>query len=87
MECRCVGLVRGASCARWPEQSTVFYLYTAVEDYILSAWVNYALRHKPLHLSCHYDGIRVHLPEGVTAEEFATRCEKHMSVRALILAL
>ena len=64
--------------ARWPEQSAVHYLWTAAEDYVLSAWIDFALRHGPSHLSLHYDGIRVSLPEGTTADDFASKCAEHI---------
>lgn len=42
-----------------PDRSVLSYLYMAVEDYILSAWVQYLLQFSPDHLSLHFDGVRV----------------------------
>ena len=42
-----------------PEASTLFYLYAAVEDYVLDAWGQDLMRRRPKHVSLHFDGIRV----------------------------
>ena len=59
----------------------VYYFWTAAEDHILTTWVDFAMRHGPVHLSCHYDGIRVQLPDGVSVKAFARECEAHIAVR------
>ena len=42
-----------------PQASTLHYLYASVEDYILEAWTDCISRHRPGHLSLHFDGVRV----------------------------
>eukprot|EP00973_Karenia_brevis_P073492 10211122-Karenia_brevis.AAC.1 len=42
---------------RHPEATTWFYMWTAVEDFILECWVDYVLSKEVCHLSLHYDGI------------------------------
>jgi hypothetical protein len=76
-----VRFYRDALHVRWPEQSAVYFFWTAAEDYVLSSWIEFALRHDPRHLSLHYDGIRVSLPSGVTAADFASRCSEHIKDR------
>ena len=69
--------------SRWPEQSTVYYLWTAAEDIVMTAWLNFALLHQPRHLSLHYDGMRVELPPGVSAADYSEQCSKHILARTL----
>ena len=53
-----------------PEASTLFYLYAAAEDYILSAWEACVTKMKPTHVSLHFDGIRcAGLDTSMTEEE------------------
>ena len=66
------------SLTRWPEQSAVYYLWAAAEDIVMTAWLHFALQHQPRHLSLHYDGMRVELPQGVTAADFSEQCSKHI---------
>ena len=42
-----------------PQASTLHYLYACVEDYIMEAWTDSLARHRPGHLSLHFDGVRV----------------------------
>ena len=43
----------------FPESSVLYYMWSAVEDYILSAWARHCQTKEPPHLSLHYDGIRI----------------------------
>ena len=43
----------------FPEASTFTFVWNAVEDRILSAWIKFVQQHRPHHLSLHYDGLRV----------------------------
>ena len=44
----------------FPDASTFTFVWSAVEDMIMSAWVQH-LKRLPLdHLSLHYDGVRIH---------------------------
>ena len=42
-----------------PQASTLFYMYAAVEDWVLDAWDRSLCRRHPRHVSLHFDGIRV----------------------------
>ena len=53
-----------------PEASTLFYLYAAVEDYVLDAWDQDLMRRRPKHISLHFDCIRV----GGLDQRFLHRC-------------
>jgi hypothetical protein len=63
---------------RFPEATTFYRLWTAVEDAILTEWCSFAMRSSPSHLSLHYDGIRVHKDLGMPVEEFCRQCEAHI---------
>lgn len=54
-----------------PDRSVLSYLYMAVEDYILSAWVQYLLQFSPDHLSLHFDGVRLSA-EGLDAAKLCS---------------
>ena len=53
-----------------PAASTQFYLYAAVEDYVLDAWDQDLMRRRPKHISLHFDCIRV----GGLDQRFLHRC-------------
>lgn len=42
-----------------PDNSTIAYLYQAVEDLVLTSWTNYLASLDLLHLSLHFDGCRI----------------------------
>ena len=42
-----------------PENSAIAYLYQAVEDLVLSSWVDYLMTLDLSHLSLHFDGCRI----------------------------
>ena len=44
---------------RQPDVSALFFLWSAAEDFVLQAWVEYLTTLRPRHLSLHYDGIRI----------------------------
>ena len=50
-----------------PESSTFYVMWSAVEDLILSKWMEYTMERPVRHLSLHCNGIRLDadLPEGV----------------------
>ena len=49
----------------WPQASTLYYLWTSLEDYILGKIVDFLTESPVQHLSLHYDGVRVQFNEGV----------------------
>lgn len=53
----------------YPEASTFFFMWSAIEDFILSAWLEATTQYTIRHLSLHYDGIRLDadLPDGADA--------------------
>ncbi|CAE7501083.1 unnamed protein product, partial [Symbiodinium necroappetens] len=63
-----------------PTNSVLSHLYQAIEDYVLSAFVEYLLQFQPQHLSLHYDGVRVSKGQGGCST--AELCEK---IQAYIL--
>ena len=44
---------------RHPDASALFSLWSAAEDFVLQAWVDYLTTLRPRHLSLHYDGVRI----------------------------
>ena len=65
---------------RVPEVSAVFYLWTAFEDIILDTWCNYLMKNvKPTHLSLHYDGVRIALPDNMSVEDACKQSEDHIA--------
>ena len=49
-----------------PESSVLAYLYQALEDYVLQAWQSYLMEMPMVHLSLHFDGVRIQLPPGIS---------------------
>lgn len=43
----------------FPEASTFTFVWNAVEDCILSAWIKFLQQYRLTHLSLHFDGLRV----------------------------
>ena len=44
---------------RWPEATSLFYLWTPAEDWILESMTRSLMQYTPDHLSLHFDGIKV----------------------------
>ena len=61
-----------------PDMSIVSHLYLATEDYILTAWSTFLETLKPTHLSLHFDGVRVSLPEGGPIAGLCKKCESYI---------
>lgn len=61
-----------------PDMSIVSHLYLAAEDYILTAWSTFLETLKPTHLSLHFDGVRVSLPEGGPIPDLCKKCESYI---------
>ena len=62
----------------FPAATVFHYMWTAVEDYILEHWCNFLQRHRPTHLSLHFDGVRVNSDIHADMQELMTACEKHI---------
>ena len=62
----------------FPAATVFHYMWTAVEDYILEHWCNFLQRHRPTHLSLHFDGVRVNSDIHPDILELMTACEKHI---------
>lgn len=61
-----------------PETSTAFYLWSAVEDVILHAWLAFAQRREFQHISLHYDGLRLAPLQGDEVALFCRQSEQHI---------
>ena len=44
---------------KFPQASTFVFLCQAIEDFVLSAWIEHLHSYKLTHLSLHFDGVRV----------------------------
>ena len=56
-----------------PESGLLHYWWTPFEDYCLETWATYVLGFKPIHLSLHFDGIRVDTDVVSKCEDFGRR--------------
>ena len=58
-----------------PDASTMFFMWSAVEDAILSAWLDKVQQRHPRHISLHFDGVRVDRDAvGPEATAFCSEC-------------
>ena len=62
----------------WPESTAFHYLYSAVEDFVLSAAVEYVKRWSPRHLSLHYDGLMLETRFSCNREKFLNDLNNHV---------
>ena len=62
----------------FPSASAFYYMWTAVEDFILEHWSVYLNRLKPTHLSLHFDGVRVNSDLRDDCDAFLQECEGHI---------
>ena len=69
---------------RNPDATVLFFMWTAVEDYVLSSWVSKVRQcndnNLPAHLSLHFDGIRLNsdLKALANREQFLKDCAHHI---------
>lgn len=49
----------GDDAKKWPESSTLAYVWQGVEDHVLQSMVEYTLTKDTTHLSLHFDGLRI----------------------------
>ena len=64
---------------KFPEASVFFFLWSAIEDYILESWLRFVPMQSSEHVSLHYDGIRVHLPPIIDVDDFCKECASHIA--------
>ena len=62
----------------FPEASTLFAYWTAVEDVILSSLVDFCLKFTLGHLSLHYDGIRLDAELPCSIQDFCEQASSHV---------
>ena len=56
--------VATADC-EWPQASTLYFMWTALEDYVLEKIIGFLTAMPVMHLSLHYDGVRVQFGEAI----------------------
>ncbi len=64
---------------RFPEASTLFFLWSAVEDQILESWLGYVMEHSMDHVSLHYDGLRVRGDIATDMNAFCQLCSERIN--------
>eukprot|EP00435_Cladocopium_sp_Y103_P008302 s3962_g2.t1 len=62
----------------FPGATTFFYLWAAVEDYVLASWCDKIQVLHPKHLSLHFDGVRVNADIAPDMDVFLRDCECHI---------
>ena len=72
-------VMREDTSRKFPEASTLFFLWTSVEDFILSVWVKFVLQLPVRHLSLHFDGIRLDADFPGTVEDYCKQCCEHIA--------
>ena len=58
--------------------SALAHLYFAAEDYILQSWASLLKPMNLAHLSLHYDGVRVWLPDGQSSASLIALSQEHI---------
>ena len=66
---------------KFPEASTFFFMWSAVEDQILAAWTDFVMELQVTHLSLHWDGIRLQADLPCDTEEFCNRCSDYIHMK------
>ena len=62
-----------------PDIGMLFHLWSAVEDLVLEEWIKYIRTTvETTHLSLHFDGVRIELPETMDVSSFCTECALHI---------
>ena len=62
-----------------PYASIVFFWWSAFESLILDEWAQFiATEVNPLHLSLHFDGLRLSTPTQQSVEDLCKACEEHI---------
>ena len=62
----------------FPSATMFYYMWTAVEDFVLEHWCRFLLRLKPTHLSLHFDGVRVNTNTHDDVSALQKECEEHI---------
>ncbi|CAE7704017.1 unnamed protein product, partial [Symbiodinium necroappetens] len=72
-------VIKEMSAKKHPEASALFYLYAAIEDYILQAWEVAVVKLKPKHVSLHFDGLRcMGMETDMTTDQLCTHFAEHI---------
>ena len=62
----------------FPGATTFFYMWAAVEDYIIEKWCDLMESKSPSHLSLHFDGLRVNQDVVSDVPALLKECEDHI---------
>ena len=62
----------------YPGATAFFYMWAAVEDYILEKWCAFIKSHSPKHLSLHFDGVRVNKDIVSDMDVFISDCQSNI---------
>ena len=62
-----------------PDASCLFFLWSAVEDLVLEAWLDVVVKSNPAHISLHLDGVRIS-ENAISGDvsDFCKECELHI---------
>ena len=62
----------------FPEASTYSFMWSAVEDLILSSWLEFTLQHNVRHVSLHFDGIRLDADFSNGVADYCDKAQEHI---------
>eukprot|EP00438_Fugacium_kawagutii_P027022 Skav232520 [mRNA] locus=scaffold1096:926666:934699:- [translate_table: standard] len=65
----------------FPGATAFFYMWAAIEDYVLEHWCAILIAKKPSHLSLHFDGVRVNRSIASDVDTLIAECEKKIQIR------
>ena len=62
-----------------PDASCLFFLWSAVEDLVLEAWLDVVVKSNPAHISLRFDGVRIS-ENAISGDvsDFCKECELHI---------
>ena len=63
---------------KWPEATVFHHMWTMVEDACVEAWIEFARKLSPSHLSLHFDGIRIDSASVPDRDAFAKESARHI---------
>ena len=63
---------------KFPESSVLFYMWSALEDAVLTSWLKYLERFSLTHCSLHYDGVRLSRNFSCTVDEICKQSADHI---------
>ena len=80
--CSCLPEVYQACCddpkRTFPESSTFYFMWTAIEDWILSSWLEFTLENAVRHVSLHYDGLRLDADLSNGVADYCVSASEHI---------